>query len=130
MEIVPSSAIDGSGGNHWRASTLAQGRPRGIYLLLEDREQGALYTQAYTIGTKCFLYGLLPGDWFNAFVDLPGTGTSAAGGVTVGEPLEANPDGNLTQLVSTTVPIVAYACEAISDTGHGPAGTLTWCIKA
>lgn len=127
LEIVPGSTLL-NGRHKWRASSLAQGRPRAIAVLLEDHLQGKGPTDAYVANTQCFIYFPISGDEMNMLVDIVGTGTGATVGSSVGELLEANPDGHLTLEVSVTAPCPFVACENVADIATGPQATLVWCL--
>lgn len=127
MEIVPGTAPKG-GRHSWRASTLAQGRPRMIAILLPDQLQGKGPTDAYVASTRCFLYCPIAGEELNVLVDIVGTGTGATTGASIGELLEANPNGHFTLEVSVTAPCPFVSMENVADIATGPQAVLVWSI--
>lgn len=77
MEIVPSTAPNGSGLHTYRACSRADGTTGPLIVLLEDDEQGKTYADAYVSGTVGKLYWPVQGDELNLRMrDQPGTGTS------------------------------------------------------
>lgn len=87
MEVTPAS-VPVNGRQHWRAvASGATGNPRGpVTVLCEDPMQGFTYSQAYVVGSRCFLYQPLPGDEMNVLF-APQQGTGSADVVTIGERL-------------------------------------------
>lgn len=78
MELVPSTVPVG-GRFTWRAVTSrsANGAKGLMAVLLEDKLQGKLITDAYVSGTRGFLYCPIAGEELNMLLDYPGgTGTS------------------------------------------------------
>lgn len=125
MEVTPLQAASAGGVFHFRASRRATGKGRLCAVLREDQLQGFLFNVAYVAGTRCFLYVPIAGEDVNVLVAVVGTGTGAAGGVTVGEPLEVEPGGFLTVETGSPQSTPFMAMEALPDTTAGL--QLTWC---
>lgn len=98
MQIQAGTAMDGTGRFTWEAFNAdADGNQRLIAVLLEDRLQGKLATEAYATGDRCRLYCPLPGEELNMLVaDVSGT----ADDHTVGEILMV--DDGTGKLIATT----------------------------
>lgn len=91
VEVVPGSLLIG-GRQQYRASTVTTGTSRLINVLLADKLQGKLISDAYSINTHCFIYAPLPGEEINLYcAGEPGTGSADA--FTVGELLGINSSG-------------------------------------
>jgi hypothetical protein len=64
----------------WQPCTRALGVKGPVAILMPDRLQGKLQTDAYVSGTQCFIYWPIAGEQMNMQVEFPGTG---GGTVTV-----------------------------------------------
>jgi len=72
------SATEPTGGNSftWEVfNAAADGDQRLIAVLLADKLQGKVATDAYVTATRCFLYCPVPGEELNMLVSAAGTGT-------------------------------------------------------
>jgi hypothetical protein len=126
MQIKPGVALQGNEPT-WIASASGTDGAKVIpALLLEDRLQGKLITDAYVSGTRAFIYCLLPGDIFLArFGETPGTGTA----IEIGDRLFVDADdGVLIPEVgtSTAEDCFAVSLEAIS---YSADSSLVMCMK-
>lgn len=83
MEV--SSYFTGGRRHTWRAfQPGTDGQRRVIAVLIEDRMQGKLYSDAYVPGTRCFLYVPEPGEELNMLIaDVAGTGDVHTAGDTM-----------------------------------------------
>jgi hypothetical protein len=123
LQIDPSVAL--KGGRHtykvYQPGTDGEQPVGPFWVLLPDRLQGRLQTDAYTAGDRCFLYAPLPGDELNLLVlNLAGTADDHA----LGEKLVV--DTGTGKLIATTgspETEVAVLLEAITDP---TADTLAW----
>lgn len=127
MEIVPGSAIAGTGRFHVRAAaTGTQGKSAQQMVLLEDRGQGKGITDAYVAGTNCRLYTPLQGEECNVLVGTgPGTGTFAT--VTVGERLMLYSSAGI--LVSESGTPESTPWQALESHSGVTLPDLTWCRR-
>jgi hypothetical protein len=83
VEIVPTTAPVG-GRFTYRAVTRANGAKGPVCVLLPDRLQGKLATDAYVTATRCFLYWPIAGEELNMLLrETVGTGT--AGETNIGD---------------------------------------------
>ena len=76
MERTPGTAEDGTGRFEYRVfQPGTDGERRTIYVLLEDRLQGKLATEAYVTGDRCRVYCPAMGEDLNVLKgDVAGTG--------------------------------------------------------
>lgn len=83
MELVPGTAPIG-GKFTFRNVTRANGAKGPVCVLLPDRDQGKLATDAYVSGTRGFLYWPIAGEELNMLLrETSGTGTT--GEVAIGD---------------------------------------------
>ena len=102
MEVVPAVARTQAGWK-WRASTKTTGNPRNIVVLLEDKLQGKIYSDAYEDATKCFLYRPTGGEIIHGLVlDVAGTGSTDIH--AVGDLMAINNAGKLVADAAYTFP--------------------------
>lgn len=117
MELVPATNPV-SGRFTYRAVTRANGAKGPICVLLPDRLQGKLSTDAYVSGDRCFLYWPIAGEELNMLLrDTVGTGT--AGEENIGDLLAVEKDtGELMAggaLASTPFQLMEHRGVAASD---------------
>jgi len=100
MQIDISAGLDGTGRFTYEIynADADGGRPKGpLFILLPDRLQGKLETDAYTSAGHCFLYTPVAGEEFNMLlIDIAGTGDDH----TAGEMLIV--DDTTGKLIATT----------------------------
>lgn len=124
MQIQAGTAMDGTGRFTWEAfNAAADGDQRLIAVLLEDKLQGKLSTDAYADGDRCRLYCPLPGEELNMLIaDISGT----ADDHTVGEIMMVD-DGTGKLIVTTGTPESEpfQLLEALTDPTTDQLG---WCI--
>lgn len=96
-------------------------RPSGaFYVLLPDRLQGKLATDAYAAGDRCFLYNPLPGDELNLlWADVAGTATISKGTVGI-------VDDGTGKIVATTGSPETEVCMLLEDITGQTADQLAW----
>lgn len=78
MKVKPAVAIDGTGRHTWIPyDEAADGDRTTIWVLLEDKLQGKLFTEAYATGDRARFYAPLPGEHLNVLKkDLAGTAST------------------------------------------------------
>lgn len=110
MEIVPATA-PANGRFTYRAKSLTAGSKGGVAVLLPDRLQGKLETDAYVSGTRGFLYWPVAGEELNLLVaDVAGT----ADDVAIGDLMGIDATGKLhANAAYTSAPFMAL--EPITD---------------
>lgn len=124
MQIQAGTAMDGTGRFTWEVyNAAADGDQRLIAVLLHDKLQGKLATDAYATGDRCRLYCPLPGEELNMLVaDVSGTGDDH----TVGEILMV--DDGTGKLVATTGTPESEPFICLEATTDPTADALLWCI--
>lgn len=114
MEIVSTARVNGR--FTWQAQS-TDGSRKAVVVLLEDRLQGKLITDAYVTGTRCFLYAPAAGEEIHVLKeDISGTG-SALEDLSVGEYLKINANGKVTAADVPPVPEIKpfQAMDALVD---------------
>lgn len=124
MQVQAGTAMDGTGRFTWEAYNAdADGNQRLIAVLLHDKLQGKLATDAYASGDRCRLYCPLPGEEINM---LKGDVSGTADDFAVGDVLMVD-DGTGKVIATTGSPeSEPFIClEAVTDP---TADQLVWCM--
>lgn len=122
-----SAAVEPIGGRHqWEVyAPGTDGNQRLIAVLLPDRLQGKLHTDAYANGDRGFLYCPVAGEELNMLVSAPGTGTGDA--VAIGDLFIVDTGTGLLVATTGTPESEPFQClETVSDVVS--TGTLVWCM--
>lgn len=124
MQIVPGT-VAVNGRHTWQFyQPSADGDPRLVAVLLEDRLQGKGATDAYVDSTRGFLYVPLPGDELNMLVrDISGTGDTH----TSGDRLQiGHADG---KLIAQGTSANAAPFQAMETVAAPTTDILLWCQR-
>lgn len=122
MQITPAATFVG-GEPHWQHyQPSADADPRLAAILLNDALQGQIYSTAYVVGARCFLYCPLPGEYINiAIAGQQGTGNANV--FTIGERFIPNHSTGLFSVTTTSSQIAWFmAMEAYTP----PADQTAW----
>lgn len=123
MKVKPATAIDGTGRHTWIPyDEGADGERTTIWVLLENKLEGKLFTDAYATGDRARFYAPLPGEHLNV---LKGDVSGTADDFAVGDKLIVD-DGTGKVIATTGSPEAEpfIAMEAIVDP---VADQLVWC---
>ncbi len=123
MQVKAATAAVGGDFTYERATPAADGEQMEVIVLLPDRLQGKLETEAYVDGDRCFLYCPAMGELLNMRVlDISGTGDDFA----IGDKLMI--DGATGLLIATTGTPEAEPFKCLEAVVDPVADHLTLCM--
>lgn len=124
VSVVLGVAADGSGNMTWQPLTSTSFLdPRLKAILLNDDNQGFIYSVAYITGTRCKIYCPLPGEDMNLCVAAQ-VGTGSANAYTVGERLA--PSNSTGQFTNSSVSSSSNAWATVMEHIDITADVVGW----